>query len=212
LNIPTTPPSSTAPAAIAPSSEETSNTITTANPSNSTPSELGWELMGAGDPPLTMESYRKRKQDDSVNLQDRLTKSRKTPMQASPSSWSPSPYTPLDAETPTSRVSSLNPNSSVSQVGCNFTTISTSSKTSTSFNKRGSRSTKDLPPQQLRVYSSLKPKLENLVLFTNAWPEQDQVQSLWLQEVASLYDDKNIEMSKQTRGLVSNTNSFRKIC
>src|SRR2546421_4237168 len=136
-----------------------------------------------------------------------LTKSRKTSMQVLPSSRSPAPHTSLGAETPRSHISSINPDSSVSQVGCNFTT---STSSGTSFNKRASP-TKDLPPQQLHVYSSLKPKLENLVLFTNAWPEQDQVQSLWLQEVASLYGDMNIEMSRQTRGLVSNTNTFRGI-
>ena len=105
-------------------------------------------------------------------------------------------------------ISSINPDSSVSQVECNFTT---STSLGTSFNQCGSHSTKDLPPQQLHVYSSLKPKLENLILFTNAWPEQDQVQSLWLQEVASLYNDKNIEMLKQTCSLVSDTIIFRGI-
>src|SRR3989440_10643338 len=137
-----------------------------------------------------------------------LTKSRKTSMQVSLSSRSPAPHTSLGAETPRSHISSINLDSSISQVGCNFTT---STSSGTSFNKCGSHSTKDLPPQQLHVYSSLKPKLENLILFTNAWPEQDQVQSLWLQEVASLYSDMNIEMSRQTCSLVSNTNTFRRI-
>ena len=129
-------------------------------------------------------------------------------MQVSLSSRSSVPYTLLGTETPRSHISSINPDSFVSQVECNFTT---STSLGTSFNKRESRSTKDLPPQQLHVYSSLKPKLENLVLFTNAWPEQNQVQSLWLQEVTSLYSDMNIEMSRQTCSLVSNTNTFRRI-
>jgi len=177
-----------------------------ANPSRSSSSAAGWDVEDP--PPLMMESYRKQKQVDSDNLQDMLTKSRKTSMQVSLSSRSPAPHTSLGAETPRSHISSINPDSSVSQVECNFTT---STSSGTSFNKCGSHSTKDLPPQQLHVYSNLKPKLENLILFTNAWPEQDQVQSLWLQEVASLYGDTNIEMSRQTRGLVSNTNTFRGI-